>query len=98
NNLRATRAAPSPPETFTLEAQRTVHGIVYKRGTVDGQPVAFVRERSTYFHEVYSARCFSDFNDPAKIQNVHDFQQAANKIGFTFNWFYADDQDIGYFN
>jgi acyl-homoserine lactone acylase PvdQ len=98
NNIVPNPADPSPPETFTLEAQRTVHGIVYKRGRVDGQPVAFVRERSTYFHEADSARGFADLNDPAKIQNVHDFQQAANKIGFTFNWFYTDDQDIGYFN
>jgi acyl-homoserine lactone acylase PvdQ len=98
NNIVPNPADPSPPETFTLTAQRTVHGIVYKRGTVDGQPVAFTRERSTYFHEADSALGFSDFNDPTKIQNVQDFQQAANKIGFTFNWFYADDRDIGYFN
>ena len=98
NNIVPNPADPSPPETFTLEAQRTVHGIVYKRGTVDGQPVAFVRERSTYFHEADSAIAFSDLNDPAKIQNVHDFQQAVSKINFTFNWFYADDKDIGYFN
>ena len=61
---------PSPPETFTLEAQRTVHGIVYKRGRVDGDPVAFARQRSTYFHEADSARAFSDLNRPSKVQNV----------------------------
>src|SRR5207302_8462788 len=88
NNIVPNPADPSPPETFTLEAQRTVHGIVYKRGMVDGRPVAFVRERSTYFHEADSAIGFSDFNDPAKIQNVKDFQHAASKINFTFNWYY----------
>jgi len=98
NNIVPNPADPSPPETFTLEAQRTVHGIVYKRGTVDGQPVAFTRERSTYFHEADSALGFSDFNNPDKIRNVQDFQHAANRIGFTFNWFYVDDSDIGYFN
>jgi hypothetical protein len=98
NNITPNPGDPSPPETFTLEAQRTVHGIVYKRGTVDGQPVAFVRERSTYFHEADSARAFSDLNRPSKVQNVQDFQHVMSKINFTFNWFYADDQDIGYFN
>jgi acyl-homoserine lactone acylase PvdQ len=98
NNITPNPGDPSPPETFTLEAQRTVHGIVYKRGTVDGQPVAFVRERSTYFHEADSARAFSDLNRPSKVQNVQDFQHVMSKINFTFNWFYADNQDIGYFN
>jgi acyl-homoserine lactone acylase PvdQ len=98
NNITPNPGDPSPPETFTLEAQRTVHGIVYKRGTVDGQPVAFVRERSTYFHEADSARAFAELNEPSKVQNVQDFQHVMSKINFTFNWFYADDKDIGYFN
>jgi acyl-homoserine lactone acylase PvdQ len=98
NNITPNPGDPSPPETFTLEAQRTVHGIVYKRGKVDGQPVAFVRERSTYFHEADSARAFSDLNRPSKVQNVQDFQHVMSKINFTFNWFYADNQDVGYFN
>ncbi len=98
NQITPNAADPSPAETYTLTAQRTVHGIVHKRGTVRGMPVAFARERSTYFHEADSARGFSDFNRPSKMKNVQDFQQAASKIGFTFNWLYADDQDIGYFN
>jgi penicillin amidase len=98
NNITPNPGDPSPPEVFTLEAQRTVHGIVYKRGTVDGQPVAFARQRSTYFHEADSARAFADLNRPSKVQNVRDFQRVMSKINFTFNWFYADDRDIGYFN
>jgi acyl-homoserine lactone acylase PvdQ len=98
NMITPNPADPSPPETVTLTAQRTVHGIVHKRGTVNGKPVAFVRQRSTYFHEVDSARGFSDLNRPSKVQNVQGFQRAVAKIGFTFNWFYADNRDIGYFN
>jgi acyl-homoserine lactone acylase PvdQ len=98
NNITPNPGDPSPPETFTLQAQRTLHGIVYKRGTVDGDPVAFVRQRSTYFHEADSARAFSDLNRPSKVRNVSDFQRVMSKVNFTFNWFYADNQDIGYFN
>jgi acyl-homoserine lactone acylase PvdQ len=98
NDITPNPGDPSPPETYTLEAQRTVHGIVSKRGTVDGQPVAFARQRSSYFHEADSARAFADLNRPSKVQNVQDFQHVVSKINFTFNWFYADDQDIGYFN
>ena len=98
NQITPNPADPSPPETYTLTAQRTVHGIVHKRGTVGGKPVAFAKQRSTYFHEADSARGFSDLNRPSKVENVQDFQQAVSKIGFTFNWFYIDDRDIGYFN
>jgi hypothetical protein len=98
NNITPNPGDPSPPETYTLEAQRTVHGIVAKRGTVDGQPVAFARQRSTYFHEADSSRAFADLNRPSKVQNVEDFQRIVSKINFTFNWFYSDNRDIGYFN
>ena len=98
NNITPNPADPSPAETFTLEAQRTVHGIVAKRGKVDGQPVAFTKQRSTYFHEADSARAFANFNRPSKVRDFEDFKREANKINFTFNWFYADDRDIGYFN
>ena len=49
-------------------------------------------------HEVDSAAGFSDFNNPDMIHDARDFQHAANKIGYTFNWFYIDNQHIGYFN
>ncbi len=98
NNITPNPGDPSPPETYTLQAQRTVHGIVAKRGRVDGEPVAFARQRSTYFHEADSARAFGDLNRPSKVQNVQDFQRVVSDINFTFNWFYADDRDIGYFN
>jgi penicillin amidase len=85
-------------QNFHLEAQRTVHGIVSKRATVNGQPVAYAKLRSTYFHEADSARAFADMNRPSKVQNASDFQHVMSKINFTFNWFYGDDRDVAYFN
>ena len=32
------------------------------------------------------------------MQNAEDFQRVVSDINFTFNWFYADDRDIAYFN
>ncbi|MFL5906877.1 MAG: penicillin acylase family protein [Solirubrobacterales bacterium] len=87
---------------YHLQAQRTVHGIVSKRGFVkvndQDVPVAYTKLRSTYFHEADSARAFSDMNQPSKVQNATDFQHVMSKINFTFNWFYTDDKDIAYFN
>lgn len=68
------------------------------RATVKGKPVAYTQLRSTYNHEADSARGFRDFNDPSKISGPRSYQQAANKINFTFNWLYADSTDIAYFN
>jgi acyl-homoserine lactone acylase PvdQ len=85
-------------QTFHLQAQRTVHGIISKRGTVNGDPVAFAKLRSTYFHEADSARAFSQMNQPSMVQSATDFQHVMSKTNFTFNWFYVDDRDIAYFN
>jgi hypothetical protein len=73
-------------------------GLVTGRATIKGKPVVYAQLRSTYMHEVDSARGFSDFNDPARMRDARDFQRAAAKIGYTFNWLYADDRDIAYFN
>jgi acyl-homoserine lactone acylase PvdQ len=88
----------TPAGTQTLKAERTALGIVIARATIKGKPVAFTNLRSTYFHEVDSAAGFADFNDPAKVHSPQTFQKAANKIGYTFNWFYADPRHIAYFN
>ena len=88
----------TPAGSETLRALRTKLGIVTHRGMVNGQPTAFTRLRATYFHEADSAIGFSDFNSPDKIASPEDFQEAANKIDYTFNWFYADTDHIAYFN
>ena len=49
-------------------------------------------------HEVDSALGFVDFNDPAKMRTPRDFQRAANKIGYTFNWLYVNAKHDAYFN
>jgi acyl-homoserine lactone acylase PvdQ len=91
-------ADQTPAGTEVLRTQRTRLGLVTGRGTVKGVPVVFTQLRSTYRHEVDSARGFSDFNDPAKMRDARDFQRAAAKIGYTFNWLYVDDRHVAYFN
>ena len=93
-----TLADPTPRGSHVLRAERTRLGLVSARATIKGKPVIYTRLRSTYMHEIDSARGFSDFNDPAKMRDARDFQRAASKIGYTFNWLYADDRDIAYYN
>ena len=87
----------TPPGTETLTAYRTVHGIVYARGTVHGKPVAFVHARSTYFHEADSAIGFSELNDPNIVTGPASFQRAASHIAFLFNWGYVDANHTSYY-
>jgi acyl-homoserine lactone acylase PvdQ len=98
NNWTPSLADDTPPGSETLHAERTKLGLVTARANVKGKPVIYTKLRSTYFHEADSALGFVELNDPSKIRGPKDFQRAASKIGFTFNWFYVDHSHIGYFN
>ena len=76
---------------------KTRHGIVQGWTTVNGKPVAIVLQRSTYNHDVDSVVGFLGFGDPNRTHDVNSWMDSAAKIDFTFNWFYADDRDTGYF-
>jgi hypothetical protein len=65
---------------------------------VGGAPVAYTSLRSTYMHEVDSIIGFQMLNDPGAVDSPQTFQQAAQHIGYTFNWFYADSTHIAYYN
>lgn len=98
NSWSPSLADPTPAGSYTLVAQRTRLGLVSHRGTVGGTPVAFTRLRSTYLREANSALGFLMFNDPGAVNSAQSFQQAASRIGYAFNWFYADSGQIAYFN
>ncbi len=89
----------TPPGSETLTAYRTVHGIVTARGTVrGGRRVAFVQQRSTYFHEADSALGFKELNDPGFVKDPESFRRAIGDINFGFNWAYVDSEHIAYQN
>ena len=98
NSWLPNAADQSPPGSEHLVAYRTALGTVVGRATIKGTPVAYTSLRSTYMHEVDSARGFADFNDPAKMTSPADFKRAAYKIGYTFNWLYVDNRHDAYFN
>ena len=98
NRWSPTLADATPAGSVRLRAERTQLGLVSGRATIRGKPVAYTRLRSTYMHEIDSARGFSAFNSPDAVRDARSFQRAAYKIGYTFNWLYVDDRDIAYFN
>jgi acyl-homoserine lactone acylase PvdQ len=85
------------PATISHEIYRTRHGVVQGWTKVHGHPVAIVNQRSTYGHDIDSVVGFLGFGDPRVTHDVHSWMRQANKIGYTFNWFYVDDRDTGYF-
>jgi acyl-homoserine lactone acylase PvdQ len=98
NDWQPNLADSTPAGSETLTAKRTVLGLVSGRATIKGKPVAYVTDRTTYFHEVDSALGFKDINDPDKVRGAHDFQVAMSKVGYAFNWFYVDNKHTAYFN
>jgi acyl-homoserine lactone acylase PvdQ len=86
----------TPAGSQTLVAYRTVHGIVFARGRAAGKKVAFVHQRSTYFHEADSVIGFSQLNDPGTVTGVQGFKNAVSNINFLFNWAYIDSEHIAY--
>lgn len=83
----------TPAGSITFVAQRTKLGIVRARARVAGKPVLLTQLRTTYMHEADSAVGFKRFNEPGQIRDAKSFQDATAAVGYTFNWFYVDDQD-----
>jgi acyl-homoserine lactone acylase PvdQ len=95
---KPTTADSTAAGSYTLVMYRTDYGLVTARGTVGGKPVAFTSLRSTYRHEADSIIGFQMLNDPGAVHDPASFQQAAQNINYTFNWFYADSAHIAYYN
>ncbi len=86
-------AGAGTPVTF----RETVHGPVLGYATVDGERVALSSARSTRGREVVSAFGFAELNANTPT-GPRSFFKAVSQIEFTFNWFYADEDDIAMFS
>ncbi|MFJ6053967.1 penicillin acylase family protein [Streptomyces sp. NPDC092307] len=98
NTWKKSVADPTPDGSYRMQVWRTHYGIVTHRATVAGKPVAYAALRSTYRHEADSIIGFQMLNDPSYVKDARTFQQAAEHIGYAFNWFYADAREAAYYN
>jgi acyl-homoserine lactone acylase PvdQ len=94
--VKPSAGSPGPPSVETRTFYRTVHGPVFARGQVDGKPVAFAKQRFFWKREVDSIPQFYRWN--TQVDSIQDFAAAAGKFTMSFNTFYADHKDIGYFH
>ncbi|MGH2735871.1 MAG: penicillin acylase family protein, partial [Actinomycetota bacterium] len=93
---KPTPTDPAAPRVETETIYRTQHGPVIGRGEVDGKPVAFVKERFFWMRELDSIPQFYRWN--TQVDSIEDFAAAARKFTMSFNAFYADADNIGYFH
>ncbi|MFJ2200254.1 penicillin acylase family protein [Streptomyces violaceusniger] len=98
NAWKPTLADSTAAGSYRMQVYRTKYGLVTHRATVDGKPVAYTMLRSTYRHEADSIIGFQMLNDPDYVKDAKSFQSAAQNINYTFNWFYADSRQTGYYN
>ena len=76
---------------------RSVHGPMIGTATVDGQPYALTRERSTFGRDGLNLAALKDMTE-GKADTSQRFFEAANQFGFTFNWAYASRSETAYFS
>ena len=98
NSWHPTLADSTAAGSYRIVAWRTALGLVAWRGTVGGQPYAFVQRRSTYGREATSAIGFQMFNDPAAMGSADAFLTSASNVEYAFNWFYVNSAQSAYFN
>ncbi len=94
---KPTAGGVAEPTVVTINVERTVHGPVIGRATVDGAPVAVSLQRSTWFGELDSAPAFlllnrNDVSDP------QSFFDAMSYVTGSFNWLYVDESQVAYFH
>jgi acyl-homoserine lactone acylase PvdQ len=85
------------PVVLSHEIYKTNHGIVQGWTTSGGKPVAVVNQRSTYGNDIDSVVGFLRWGEPNLTHDVSSWMQGAAQIAYTFNWFYVDDRDAGYY-
>lgn len=94
--VKPSAASTGPPDIHEETVYRTIHGPVFARTKVGGKPVALVKERFFWLKELDSIPQFFRWN--TKVQDIGDFKAAASKFTMSFNTFYADHKNIGYFH
>jgi acyl-homoserine lactone acylase PvdQ len=75
----------------------SVHGPVFATATVDGEPYALSRRRSTFGRDGLNLAALKDMTE-GEATKPQRFWSIANKFGFTFNWAYVSRKFTSYFS
>jgi acyl-homoserine lactone acylase PvdQ len=86
-----------PPTLVSAQVERTIHGPVFARGVVNGIPVAFASQRTTFFKELDTAGTFALANN-GRMNTPAAFRHAFSLMTGSFNWLYVNDRHVAYFH
>jgi len=75
----------------------SVHGPVFATATVDGEPYALSRKRSTFGRDALNLGALKDMTE-GKATTPQRFWSVANEFGFTFNWGYVSRKFTSFFS
>jgi acyl-homoserine lactone acylase PvdQ len=84
------------PDNLRATIHRTVHGIVFARATVEGQPVALVRQRASFGKEGLNAMAFQRINK--NTPTARTFAKAISLAPGSFNWIYVNEEEVFYYH
>lgn len=84
------------PERVERYVLRTHYGPVVGTATVQGRPVIVSRQRSTFLADVDTAAPFALLTTHGLDMDPVRFKKLFNSMTATFNWLYADENDIAY--
>ncbi|MFT4572119.1 MAG: acyl-homoserine lactone acylase PvdQ, partial [Candidatus Binatia bacterium] len=86
----------SNPDNLQARVERTIHGIVFARASVGGEPVALVKQRSSFTHEGENALAFARIN--VNTKRARQFERAIDKAPGSFNWLYTNEKDLFFYH
>jgi acyl-homoserine lactone acylase PvdQ len=93
---RTLREAPPGAPYPDIVVERTVHGPVLSRGTLNGQPIAVVNKRSTYGKELDAAISILRMNRGEATTAKRFISIFRESHNLSTNWSYASRREIGY--
>lgn len=98
NPTVASIALGGPPtaETVNRYVLRTHYGPVTGTALLGGEPVVISRQRSTFLADVDTAAPFALLTTTGLAMDHTRFKKLFNSMTATFNWLYADSQDIAF--
>jgi acyl-homoserine lactone acylase PvdQ len=93
-NVRVDRKTLPDGNYYTLRSERSVHGPLIGRATVDGRPVALAQARTMYLHEEMDYPAHAKLFSPSVIHSASDFIETVAGTAYNIGWWYIDNENI----
>jgi acyl-homoserine lactone acylase PvdQ len=98
--VRVTTPPPSagnqnPSQEIAYRPLRSVHGPVFAFTTVRGRPVALTKAKGVNFRELDAVLPFMAMAENRPV-DFRSFSEAFSPFPGTENWFYVDDENVGF--